>query len=78
MIRQRLTIALVLAVLGLVAACGGEEQAAPTSTPKPEARPAPSSMATAIRVVHRALERMRSGGLPERETDGLDCDTGPL
>ena len=41
MIRQRLTIALVLAVLGLVAACGGEEQAAPTSTPKPEARPAP-------------------------------------
>ena len=41
MIRQRLTIALVLAVLGLVVACGGEEQAAPTSTPKPEARPAP-------------------------------------
>jgi len=41
MIRQRLTIALVLAVLGLVAACGGEEQAAPTSTPEPEARPAP-------------------------------------
>ena len=41
MIRQRLTIALVLAALGLVAACGGEEQAAPTSTPKPEARPAP-------------------------------------
>tara|TARA_B100000809_G_scaffold52397_1_gene47725 strand:- start:144 stop:2234 length:2091 start_codon:yes stop_codon:yes gene_type:complete len=41
MIRQRLTIALVLAVLGLVAACGGEEQAAPTNTPKPEARPAP-------------------------------------
>ena len=41
MIRQRLTIALVLAALGLVAACGGEEQAAPTSTPEPEARPAP-------------------------------------
>ena len=41
MIWQRLTIALVLAVLGLVAACGGEEQAAPTNTPKPEARPAP-------------------------------------
>ena len=41
MIRQRLTIALVLTVLGLVVACGGEEQAAPTSTPKPEARPAP-------------------------------------
>ena len=41
MIRQRLTIALVLAALGLVAACGGEEQAAPTSTAEPEARPAP-------------------------------------
>ena len=43
MIWQRLTIALVFAVLGLVAACGGEEQAAPTNTPtpKPEATPAP-------------------------------------
>ena len=41
MIRQRLTIALVLAALGLVAACGGDEQAAPTSTAEPEARPAP-------------------------------------
>lgn len=43
MIWQRLTIALVLAVLGLVAACGGEEQAALTNTPTPipEARPAP-------------------------------------
>ena len=39
--RQRLAIALIVVVLGLVAACGAEEQAVPTATPEAQSRSVP-------------------------------------